>query len=305
MRHGKYRFIISALAGPLVLYCIFVVSPYLQSFYISLTDWNGLSPERHLVGLANYRKLLSDPIFWISLRHNLAAAVVLPLFTVGIALFLATMLNVGGRKKKASIRGVRGASFYRIVYFFPHLLSIAVIGVLWSFVYDSTGNGLLNGVLGLVGIDPVNWLGSTDTAYGAILAVIVWVSVGFYVVLFTAAIGSIPPELYEAAMLDGANRWGIFWRITLPLIWDTVQVAIVYCGIQALDMFAIVNVMSAAGGSGGPNNSTQVLGNYLYLTAFEDGEFGYATALGVALFVLTVVLAVVTLRFTRRDRIVY
>jgi N-acetylglucosamine transport system permease protein len=305
MRHGRLRFIAGALAGPIALYAILVLWPYLQSFYVSLTDWSGYTSERTFIGLANYERLLNDPVFWISLRHNLLAAIVLPVCSIGLGLFFATMLNVAGKRRKAAVQGVRGASFYRVVYFFPHLLSIAVIGVLWSFVYDPTGNGLLNAALGLVGIDPVNWLGSTDTAYWSILAVIVWMSVGFYVLLFTAAIGSIPPDMYEAAMLDGASRWRIFWRITVPLIWDTVQVALVYAGINALDMFAIVNVMSAAGGSGGPNNSTQVLGNYIYLTAFEHGRFGYATALGVALFIVTIVAAVVTLRLMRRDRVAY
>lgn len=305
MRQGRYRFIIGALAIPVAVYVIFVISPYVQSFYISLTDWSGLSPTRRFIGLENYERLLTDPVFWTSLRHNLVAAIVVPICTVGLGLFFATMLTVGGRKGRAAIQGVRGSSVYRVVYFFPHLLSIAVIGVLWSFVYDPTDNGLANGLLAAFGVDPVNWLGSADTAYGSILAVVVWVSVGFYVVLFTAAIGSIPPEVYEAAMIDGARRWRTFWRITLPLVWDTAQVALVYAGIQALDMFAIVNVMSGAGDSGGPNNSTQVLGNYIYVTAFQDGRFGYATALGVALFVVTIVLAAVSLRMMRRERVSY
>ncbi|SEE95343.1 carbohydrate ABC transporter permease [Ruania alba] len=305
MRQGRTRFIIGALAGPITIYAVLVLWPYLQSFYVSLTDWSGYTADRDFIGLANYARLLADEVFWIALRNNVVAAVVLPIASIGLGLFFATMITVAGRRRQAGIQGVRGGPIYRVVYFFPHLLSIAVIGVLWSFVYDPTGNGLLNGVLGLVGVDPVNWLGSTRTAYASILAVIVWMSVGFYVLLFTAAMASIPPETYEAAMLDGAGRWRTFWRITIPLIWDTVQVALVYAGINALDMFAIVNVMSAAGGSGGPNNSTQVLGNYIYSSAFEHGRFGYATALGVALFVITIVLATATLRLTRRDRVAY
>lgn len=301
MRHGRLRFIVGALALPITLYGVLTIWPYIQAFYVSLTDWSGYTAHGNFVGLANFQKLLNDPIFWISLRHNLVAAVVLPLCTIGLGLFFATMFVVAGRKRRAAVQGVRGASFYRTVYYFPHLLSIAVTAVLWSFVYDPTSNGLLNGLLGLVGIDPVNWLGSTDTAFGSILAVIVWGGVGFYVIVFVAAIGGVPPTIYEAAMLDGASRWRTFWRITLPLIWDAVMVALVYSAINALDIFAIVNVMSVD--SGGPANSTQVISNYIYESAFVQGRFGYASALGVALFILTMVVAVVALRVLRRERV--
>ncbi|NUT37149.1 MAG: sugar ABC transporter permease [Hamadaea sp.] len=305
MRAGSRGFVVSALAVPVIAYCVLVVSPYAQSFYISLTDWNGMSAERRFVGFANYTRLFSDDVFWTSLWHNVIAVVVIPVATLALGLFFATMIRVGRYRARGGTMSVRGGAFYRVAYFFPHVLSIAVIGVLFSNVYDPTSSGLLNGLLGVAGIDPVNWLGDTSTAYASILAVIVWLSVGFYVVLFTSAMSSIPADLFEAARLDGANRWQTFRRLTLPLIWDTVQVAGVYLGIHALDMFAIVNVMSAAGGSGGPDNATQVLGNYLYLTAFQDSEFGYATAIGVALLVLTLVFAWVSLRLTRRDRIEY
>lgn len=175
--------------------------------------------------------------------------------------------------------------------------------MLWSFIYDSTDNGLLNGFLKLFGIGQVDWLGSTSVAFWAIPGVMVWISVGFYVVLFTAAMGSIPHELYEAALLDGANRWITFWRLTLPLMWDTVQVAIVYISIQALDMFALINTMSGANGGGGPDNSTQVMANYLYINAFSYSDFGYASTIGVALLILTLIISVFTLRVTRRERL--
>lgn len=305
VRAGSRGFVISALTVPVVLYCVLVISPYAQSFYISLTNWNGLSAEREFVGLANYVRLVKDNVFWVSLWHNVIAVVVIPVVTLALGLFFATMIRVGRYRARGGSTGVRGGAFYRVAYFFPHVLSIAVVGVLFASVYDPTPSGLLNGLLGVVGIEPVNWLGSRQTAYGSILAVIIWLSVGFYVVLFNSAMSSIPADLYEAARLDGATRWQTFWRLTLPLIWDTVQVAGVYLGIHALDMFALVNTMSAAGGSGGPDNATQVLGNYLYLTAFQDSEFGYATAIGVALLVLTLLFAWVSLRLTRRERVEY
>lgn len=305
MRKGKYPFIASMLVVPLAFYVIFMLSPYVQAIYISFTNWSGYTSTKEWVGLANYDKLIHDAIFWKSLEHVVIALVVVTVVTIGLALFFATMLNVGGKKGQAAIQGVRGSSFYKVVYFFPYVLSIAVVGVLWSFIYDSSATGLLNGFLGLFGIDSVDWLGDTSTAYGSILAVMIWVSVGFYIVLFTAAMGSIPREVYEAVAIDGASRWTTFWRITLPLMWDTVQVGVIYIGIQALDMFTLVNTMSAAGGGGGPDNSTQVITNYLYINAFRYGNFGYASALGVALLIATLIMAAATFRLTRRERVEY
>jgi N-acetylglucosamine transport system permease protein len=303
-RRGRTSFIVVMLGVPLCPYAIFVLSPYAQAFYISLTKWSGYTSTKTWVGLGNYRRLMHDSVFWTALRHNALALVLVPVVTIALALFFASLLNVGGRKGRAAVQGVRGASIYRVVYFFPTILSIAVIGVLWSFVYDSTGNGLLNGALKTFGGGgPVDWLGSPDTAFYAILAVMVWVSVGFYVVLFTAGMSSIPRELYEAALIDGAGRWDTFWRLTLPLLWDSIQVSVIFIGIQALDLFALVNVMSSGGGLGGPDNSTQVVSNYLYLSAFTYGEYGYAAAIGVVLFVLMLLLAALTFRLSRRDRV--
>ncbi|MBO0880795.1 MAG: sugar ABC transporter permease [Mycobacterium sp.] len=301
MRYGRYRFIGSMLVVPLALYAVFVLSPYAQSIYISFTQWSGFTSNKQWVGLSNYRTLIHDDTFWTSVEHNLIALIVLPVVTVALGLFFATMLNVGGKKGKAAVQGVRGSSFYKVVYFFPYVLSIVVIGVLWSFIYDSTSHGLLNGVLGWFG-GRVDWLGDTSTAFWAILVVMIWTSVGFYVVLFSAAMGSIPTEMFEAALLDGSDRWRTFWRITLPLMWDSVQVGVIYIGIQALDLFALVSTMSA-NGDGGPDNSTQVMANYLYINAFSYNKFGYATAMGVALLILTLVMAGVVLRFTRRERL--
>jgi N-acetylglucosamine transport system permease protein len=133
------------------------------------------------------------------------------------------------------------------------------------------------------------------------MAAIIWSAVGFYVVLFAAAIESIPPDITEAALIDGAGQLTLFWRITLPLVWDSVQVAFVYLGVIALDGFALVQIMTV--GPGGPDNSTEVMGLSLYRNAFTYGKYGYASAMGVALFFLTLTLTVLMLRVTRRERV--
>lgn len=296
MHHGKYRFIISLLVLPLALYAVFVVSPYVQAFSIALTDWQGLSPTYKYVGFANFERLLHDEVFWTGLRHNLFLLVCIPIIVCTLALFFATALNYRG--------GLRGSKFYKVVYFFPSVLSIAVVAVLWQFIYEPR-NGLLNGLLRAVKLEGLRhaWLGEGGTALGAIMAVAVWGGVGFYVILFTAAMSSIPRELYEAALLDGAGAWQSFWRLTLPLIWGSVQVSLVYLVIGSLDFFGLVNILSV--GPGGPDNATEVISLYMYQNAFKFGQFGYASAIGVTLFAITLVLTLVAFRLTKRERVEY
>ncbi|NUT34445.1 MAG: sugar ABC transporter permease [Hamadaea sp.] len=303
MRHGKHRFLLGALSVPLLLYGVFVLSPYAQAFYLAFTDWNGLSGQARWVGWDNFARLGADPLFLAALRHNALMLVAVPMATIGLALFFATMLTMGGeRRRRRPGRAVAGAGLYRIVYFFPQLLSVAIIAVLWQFVY-TPNSGLLNGALDAVGLSgwKRSWLAEPNLALWAIMAAMVWSAVGFYVVLFAASMESIPADVLEAALIDGAGRATTFRRITLPLVWDSVQVAFVYLGIAALDGFALVQIMTV--GPGGPDNATEVMGLGLYRNAFTYGKFGYASAMGVALFFLTLTLAALTLRATRRERV--
>ncbi|GAA3933679.1 sugar ABC transporter permease [Streptomyces gulbargensis] len=307
MQHGKYRFIVGFLAIPLALYALFVIWPFIQSIYYSFTDWTGLSPEFSMVGFDNYSRMLDDDIFWKSLQHSLTFAVVLPLVTVGLALFFAFMLNVGGRRRKgAAVAGVRGSSFYKIVYFFPQVLSIAIVALLFQFAYNPN-SGAINSALELVGLGSVrpDWLGDPDLALMCVMVVLVWSTVGFFVVLFSAGMASIPRDFYEAALLDGANRFTTFFRITLPLLWDTVQSGWIYMGILALgaESFAVVQIMTVGPNGGGPDYSTIVLPLYVYQKAFRDGQAAYATTIGVALLLLTLAFAAVVMKVGRRERL--
>ncbi|MFD7712267.1 carbohydrate ABC transporter permease [Streptomyces sp. NPDC059786] len=305
MQHGKYRFIAGFLIVPLALYAIFVVWPFIQAIYYSFTDWTGLSPDFKMVGFDNYTRMLDDDVFWKSLQHSLVFALLLPLVTLGLALFFAFMLNVGGRRRKgAAITGVRGSGFYKIAYFFPQVLSIAIVALLFQFAYNPN-DGVLNGTLkavGLGGFQP-NWLGDPDLALWCVMAVLLWSTVGFFVVLFSAGMASIPKDFYEAALLDGANRSTTFFRITVPLLWDTVQSGWVYMGILALgaEAFAAVQIMTV--GPGGPDYSTTVLPLYVYQSAFRDANAAYATTIGVALLIVTLLFAAVVMRLGRRERL--
>ncbi|MCU7731186.1 sugar ABC transporter permease [Actinoplanes sp. KI2] len=297
MRHGKYPFIIGFLVVPVALYCTFVVAAYVQSFQLSMTSWSGFGPIKY-IGFENFQKLWNDELFWKSIRHNLYLLILLPLVTVALALVIAFLLNVGGNSRGGQTRGVRGSKTYRIIFFFPQLLALAIVAVIFQRVFGPDKSGMINGML------PESWkpwlfLADERWAMTCILIVLIWQAVGFYVVLFSAGMGSIPAEIYEAAALDGASRFTLFFRITIPLLWGTIQVAWVYLGIAAFDAFAVVNIMSVD--RGGPNGATSVLSLMIWRNTFEFSQVGYASAIGVVLFFLTLTFAALTLRVTRRE----
>ncbi|MEU6658453.1 sugar ABC transporter permease [Streptomyces sp. NPDC046821] len=305
MQHGKYRFIVGFLVAPVALYAIFVIWPFIQSIYYSFTDWTGLSPDFKMVGFANYTRMFQDDVFWKSLQHSLLFVLLLPLVTLGLALFFSFMLNVGGRRRKgAAVTGVRGSSFYKIAYFFPQVLSIAIVAILFRFAFNPN-DGVINGTLSAIGLGSVqpDWLGDPNLALWCVMAVLVWSTVGFFVVLFSAGMASIPKDFYEAALLDGANRFTTFFRITLPLLWDTVQSGWVYMGILALGAEAFASVQIMTVGPGGPDYSTTVLPLYVYQSAFRDANAAYATTIGVALLIVTLLFAAIVMRLGRRERL--
>jgi len=294
--YRKYRVIIPFLLPALILYSVFVLYPYARAFYISLTSWRGTSANMPFVGFDNYRRLLDEQRFIDALTRNAQLLVVLPLITIGIALLFASLFTQGGKGK-----GVKGASFYRITFFFPQVMSAVIVGILFTYVY-SPNNGLLNGVLRAVGLDSLTraWLGNPQTILWAIAAVAIWSSVGFYMVIFIASMQSIPTTFYEAAVLDGAGKWKQFKDITLPLMWETIRTSLIYIAIAALDMFTLVQVMTG-GGSSGASRKAEVAAVYMYSEAFTKSRWGSASAVGVMLLVLTLILSVVIMRVTRRE----
>lgn len=291
MYRDKYRLIVPFLLPSVLLYVVFVLFPYIQAMYISFTRWRGLTRNMTFVGLENFQRMVQDELFWNALGHNAIYLATLPLITIAIGLFFAFILT----------QGVSGSHFYRVTFFFPQVMSVVAIGVLWSFVYHPT-MGILNSLLKLMGVTtPPVWLGNPDYALWAVGAVVVWQAVGFYMVLFIAGMESIPNTYYEAATIDGASKLHIFFNITLPLLWDTVRTALVFLAIGAVDMFAIVQTMT----QGGPSRSTDVLATYLYERAFLQSEFGYATAIAVSMFLLVLTISTVLMRVTQRESLEY
>lgn len=294
MHHHKYRVIIPFLLPAILLYGVFVVWPYVQAILVSLTSWRGVSGNRPFVGLENYQQLATDNRFVEDLLRNGQILIALPLITIAVALVFASLMTQGGSP-------IKGAGVYRVVFFFPYLIPAVVTGILWSYVY-TPNIGLLNGVLGAVGLGGLqrSWLVDPGTTLPAIVGVAIWSSIGFYMVIFIASMQSIPSSFYEAAVLDGATRWTTFKDITFPLIWETVRTSVIYLAIAALDFFVYVITLS-----GGSTTTTarkaEVAAVYLYNQAFDKSRWGYASAIGVVLLVLTLVLSVGIMRATRRE----
>ncbi|WP_326575856.1 sugar ABC transporter permease [Streptomyces sp. NBC_00487] len=307
MRKGQNRFVAGFLLVPVALYLIFVIWPYIQTFGYSLTDWKGQSQTFSFIGLDNYTALFQDDIFLQAIWHNILFLVFIPVITILLALFFAFMLNAGGRGRAGGVSGVAGSGFYKIVYFFPQVLSLAILAVLFGAVYRSDSGGMLNGLLLKLGLvdesSPVEWLNEPNFVLWGLILVVVWHGVGFYLVLFSAAMQAIPRDIYEAALIDGAGRAHTFFRITLPLLWDSVQTAWVYLGIAAMDMFILVSTMTAGEYGGGPDHHSEVMATVMMRNFLLYGRSGYACAMGVVMLLLTLIVSVVMLRATRRERV--
>ena len=297
MSMGRRGFVFVTLGIPFVFYAIFVLWPFAQAFVYSLTNWSGFSDTFDFVGISNYRSLVADETFLKAVRNNLLLAIVVPVVTITLALALATMVTVGGSSAGA-VRGLARSSFYRIVSFFPYTIPAIVIGLIWSQMFDPS-SGLVNALLTGIGLDQFEsfaWLGEVTTAMPVTMFVIIWGFVGFYMVLFIAAIKGIPSELYDAARVDGAGRIRMTMMVTLPMVRETIETAYIYLGILALDAFVY---MAALNPSGGPQNSTLTMTQDLFNTAFKKGQFGLASAMGVVLAVLTLLFAAIVFLVNR------
>lgn len=288
----KVSFLVVFLGIPLAIYLALVIYPFIQAIHYSFTNWRGFGPisEADYVWFENYQYLFTlDTRFQTALLNNIKMAVFLPLVTIILALILAIVITMGG-PSHGNVRGIQGASFYRIVSFFPYVIPGIIVGLMWRLLF-MPDSGFVNAVLtslGFSGFDNFPWLGDTRTAMPVSVFIIIWGFVGFYMLLFIAGIKSIPAEIYEAARIDGAGRFTTALRVTIPLLRDNIQTAYIYMGIIALDAFVY---MSALNPTGGPEYSTLVMSQHLFRTAFLDGFSGRASAMGVVLSIVCLLFA--------------
>lgn len=271
---------------------LFVYVPVVENIYYSLFRWSSIDPSMKFVGFANYLRIFSDKIIPIALRNNVLYALISVVFQVGLSLVLAAILE------SKIIRPRWGATF-RNTLFLPSVLAVTVVGLTWQLIF-SPNSGLLNQVLRGIGLDSLThaWLGEESTAIFSIIGVSQWQWVGYCMILFIVAIQAIPEELYEAARIDGASGIQQFFNITVPMVRETILVLTTITIIGGFKVFDIVWVMTA----GGPNNSSNTLGGYLYRVGFRNDEMGYASALATLLFLITFALTFIQLRIGRTGK---
>jgi multiple sugar transport system permease protein len=275
------------VAPNLAALAVFMLFPLGFSLYMSFQKWD-LFTAAKFVGLANFHTLLfADPLFLIALRNTVIYTVGTIVPTVLVSLVVAGLLN----------RKLKGIAFFRTAIFIPLAVSSVVMAVVWQFVFN-VDDGLLNTMLGWVGLGPVPWLIDPKWAMVSLCMVSVWKSVPFATVILLAAMQGVPETLYEAATIDGAGGMRRFFSITVPLIRGALSFVVVISIINAFQAFDLVYVLT--GGNGGPETGTYVLGIMLFQHAFAFLDFGYASALSWVMFAILLVLTVLQLRFARR-----
>jgi len=259
-----------------------------MNLYYSLTKWPGLGSPRW-VGPDNYVRLMGDDTFWMSFRNSLAMIVAMVVVPTLLGLLLAAVLFDYLGKRFPS----RVASVLRATYYLPQILPVAVAGILWGWILNPQ-TGALNVLLRRVGLDSLalNWLGSTSTALPTVMMVMIWVQIGYPVVIFMAALSRVDPELYEAAELDGAGWFRRFRAITIPQIKPETFVVTLTCTIAALKVFGPIYVLT----KGGPENSTNVPSYFSYQSYFPKSQVGYGAAISTVLTVIVVIVSIVFMR---------
>ena len=276
-----------ALVGPAgVLYLWLVLVPAVQAVRYSATDWDGMSPTFDLVGLDNYRRLLTrDSVFGRAMVNSLEFMLVVVVCQTALSLVLALALQ----------RNSRLNVVLRSIYFFPTILSSVSVAFIWSFVYDPTF-GLANTALSAVGLEGWRqpWLGDPDRAMLYLAVIQVWFHAGQMMVVYIAGLQAIPAELYEAAALDGAGPWQRFRRVTWPLVAPATAIVAAYTTIQSFRAFDLVYASTG----GGPNHATEILATLIYSTAFVNFEFGYAAAQSVLFVIVIAAVTVLQRRVT-------
>jgi multiple sugar transport system permease protein len=276
------------IAPNLLAVAVFMLFPLGFSLYMAFQKWDLFTPAK-FVGWANFHRLFTgDPLFAIALRNTVVFTVGTVVPTLAISLIVAATLN----------RKIKGIGIFRTILFLPLAVSAVVMAVVWRFVFD-TNNGLLNIMLGWIGIGPVPWLVDPTWAMVSLCLVRIWQSVPFATVILLAAMQGVPEDLYEAAKIDGAGEIRRFFSITLPLIRSASSFVVVVSIINSFQAFDLVYVLT--GGHGGPESATYVFGIMLFQNAFAFTDVGYASALAWVMFAILLVITVLQLRFSRRN----
>lgn len=283
----EHRVALLFVALPLIGFALFTAFPLGYSIYASLTNMNGLGVQ-DWVGFDNYTRLLKDPYFWQAMGNTFFYMIGIPIGLV-LSLVLALAMN----------RKMFGRSFFRAIYYVPVVSSLAAIAILWQWAFNGDF-GLVNQMLGFFGIDGPNWLQDAAWSKPAIIIMSVRKGLGYSMLLYLAAIQSVPRSLYEAAAIDGANSWRQFWSITLPMVRPVTFFLVVTNIIGGAQIFTEINIMTP---TGGPEWSTASIVWYIWQKAFKNLQMGYASSMAVVLGIIIFIVTLIQFRLNARNQV--
>lgn len=293
-RKSKTFFIWACLLPAIILLGLFIIVPTFEVFRMSLYNWGGFSNNQEFAGLNNFKILFNDNKFMQAFQNSVLLIAVVTLFTIVLAIFFASILT---REK------IKGADFFRVVFYIPNILSIVVIAGIFSAIYNPT-EGLLNSIFGLIKLENLQrlWLGDQSIVIYSIAGALIWQAIGYYMVMYMSSMASIPESFYEAASLEGAGRMTQFFQITLPLVWNNIRTTLTFFIISTINLsFLLVQAMTG----GGPDGSTNVSLFYMYNQAYTNSTYGYGMAIGVVVFLFSFILSAIVNRVTKREVLQY
>lgn len=286
-RRGEAAAAAWMISPALALFLLFLFVPIVLAFALAFTNARLISPRPpELIGLDNFALLLTDPVFWASVRNTFYFAIVVVPVQAGLALMLAVLVNAK----------VRGTQFFRTVYFLPVVTSMVVVSLLWRFMYRQ--DGLINQILDTVTFGrftPIDWLNDPTWAMPAIMFMSVWQGVGFTMIIWLAGLQTIPAELYEASELDGAGTWHQFRYVTWPGLLQTRTFILVTITIAAFSLFTQINVMT----QGGPLDSTTTVVYHAVRSGYQQLQTGYASAISLVFFAMVLAVSLLQRYLTR------
>ena len=276
------------LLPALILFLIFVVYPIVQSIYYSLFSWKGFGPAVDFVGLDNFRNILADRVFMITIKNMLLIVGFALAFQLPLSLALAVLVG----------RDLPGRVFFRSIFFMPYVLSEVITAIMWLFLYNpDPERGFINALLVLFpDAEAQPWLGNPDSVLLAVFVALTWKYFGFHMLLYLTGLQNIPTEIEEAARIDGANTFQNFFYVTLPLLSSTIRTSVYLSILGSIQQFILVWIMT----KGGPVNASETLATYMYRFGFVRFQLGYGSAVAIYMFLICLIFSLIYLRLTRQ-----
>lgn len=265
----------------ILIMCVYIFYPIIDSFRISTLNWNGISSDTTFIGLNNWIKLIQDGSFWAAFKNNIIIMICSIIIQIPIGLAEATFIEFAGKK----------STICKIIWFIPMLMSSVAIGFLFTYALASNG-GIISAISNFFGGPNIDLLGNPKTALITVIFVIAWQFAPFYMVYCMAAFTNISEDVYEASLIDGATKGQYFWKIALPLLMPSIKSAAILSMVGSLKYFDLIYVMTG----GGPGTSTELMATYMYKQAFTEFNMGYGSTVAAGMFILITVISLITMR---------